>query len=149
FKATLEELEYADVLIHVIDASDPERDAHMRVVDKLISELAGENIPVILCYNKCDLADPDDLPRVGDFVTISAKDGRGVDTLLRKLEQTLDRGKRHVRLLLPYSMGGQVEKLHETAKVLSCEYTDEGIALEAVCDAETYGRLRDYVTEER
>ncbi|MBQ7254904.1 MAG: GTPase HflX [Oscillospiraceae bacterium] len=148
FKATLEELAYADVLLHVIDASDPERDAHIRVVEKLIAELAGQTVPVIECYNKCDLVAEDDLPRVSDAVFISAKNGEGIDELLKALENTLDRGRKHVTLSLPYSMGGQIERLHETATVLKTDYTGDGIVVEVICDNETYGRLRSYVTEE-
>ncbi len=148
FKATLEELAYADVLLHVIDASDPERDAHIRVVEKLIAELAGQTVPVIECYNKCDLVAQDDLPRVSDAVFISAKNGEGIDDLLKALENTLDRGRKHVTLSLPYSMGGQIERLHETATVLKTDYTGDGIVVEVICDSETYGRLRSYVTEE-
>ena len=148
FKATLEELQYADILIHVIDASDPEREDHIRVVEKLIAQLAGEEVPVISCYNKCDLVDEDDLPRIKDAVCISAKEGIGIDLLLSKIEEGLNLGKHHVIFLLPYSMGGQVEHLHEKAQVLSCEYEADGIRLEVICDEENYGRLRQYITEE-
>ena len=148
FKATLEELQYADILIHVIDASDPEREDHIRVVERLIAQLAGEDVPVVSCYNKCDLVEDDDLPRQRDAVWISAKENTGIDKLLSAIEEGLNLGKHHVTFLLPYSMGGQVEHLHERAQVLSCEYEAEGIRLEVICDAENYGRLRQYITEE-
>jgi len=67
---------------------------------------------------------------------------------MKLIEKNLARGLHHVTFLLPYAMGGQVEKLHETAKVIKCEYEAEGIRLEAVCDEETFGRLRQYVAEE-
>ena len=89
FKATLEELEYADVLIHVIDSSDAERQEHMAVVERLIEQLAKPGVPVIRCYNKCDLLPDDDLPRETGSVCISAKTGAGVDELLKKIEQEL------------------------------------------------------------
>ena len=149
FKATLEELEYADVLIHVIDASDPEREAHIAVVNALIAELAGEGTPVIECYNKCDLAAPDDLPGGGNAVCISARTGQGTDRLRQAITAALDRGLHHAVFLLPYAMGGQVETLHETARVLKTDYTAEGILVEAVCDDERFGRLRQYLCEER
>jgi len=148
FKATLEELQYADILIHVIDASDPEREDHIRVVERLIAQLAGEDVPVVSCYNKCDLVEDDDLPRQRDAVWISAKENTGIDKLLSAIEEGLNLGKHHVTFLLPYSMGGQVEHLHERAQVLSCDYEAEGIRLEVICDAENYGRLRQYITEE-
>ena len=147
FKATLEELQYADLLIHVIDASDPEREAHMRVVEKLIAELAKPGVPVIECYNKCDLA-LDFIPHGETIAAISAKTGEGVDELLKTIERQLDRGKRQVKLCLPYSMGGQVDVLHSQAKVLSCRYEAEGIEVEAIVDETLYGRIRQYIIEE-
>ena len=147
FKATLEELQYADLLIHVIDASDPEREAHMRVVERLITELAKPGVPVIDCYNKCDLAQ-DFIPRGESVAAISAKTGAGVDELLKTIERQLDRGRHHVKICLPYSMGGQVDVLHSQAKVLSCRYEPEGIEMEAVVDATLYGRIRQYIVED-
>jgi len=148
FKATLEELQYADVLLHVIDAADPERDDHIRVVEKLITQLTEDKLPVISCYNKCDLIELEFLPRGENVVYISAALNRGIGDLMKLIEKNLARGLHHVTFLLPYAMGGQVEKLHETAKVIKCEYEAEGIRLEAVCDEETFGRLRQYVAEE-
>ena len=147
FKATLEELEYADLLIHVIDASDPERTAHMQVVERLIGELAKPGVPVIDCYNKCDLLPDDEIPRGRDAVAISAATGMGIEELKKTAETLLGRGLHHVKLLLPYSMGGQVDVLHSQAKVLSCEYQPDGIAVEAIMDETLFGRLRQYKAE--
>ncbi len=147
FKATLEELEYADLLIHVIDASDPERTAHMQVVERLIGELAKPGVPVIDCYNKCDLLPDDEIPRGRDAVAISAATGMGIEELKKTAETLLGRGLYHVKLLLPYSMGGQVDVLHSQAKVLSCEYRPDGIAVEAIMDETLFGRLRQYKAE--
>ena len=144
FQATLEELQYADLLLHVIDAGDPEREKHIAVVNKLIAQLARPETPVIECYNKMDTVTGDDLPRGKHIVGISAKTGAGMDGLLRAIEEALDRGLHHVTFLLPYSMAGQVDQLHSQAKVLRCEYTAEGIEIEAVCDEICYGRLRGY-----
>ena len=144
FQATLEELQYADLLLHVIDAGDPEREKHIAVVNKLITQLARPETPVIECYNKMDTVSEDDLPRGKNIVGISAKTGAGMDGLLRAIEEALDRGLHHVTFLLPYSMAGQVDQLHSQAKVLRCEYTAEGVEIEAVCDEICYGRLRGY-----
>ena len=146
FKATLEELQYADLLIHVIDASDPEREAHMQVVERLIGELAKPGVPVIDCYNKCDIAE-NGAPRGENNVEISARTGEGIDALKALAEWLLERGLHHVRLCLPYSMGGMVDTLHSQAKVLSCRYEAEGILVEAIMDETLYGRLLPYVTE--
>ena len=146
FKATLEELQYADLLIHVIDASDPEREAHMQVVERLIGELAKPGVPVIDCYNKCDIAE-NGAPRGENNVEISARTGEGIDALKALAERLLERGLHHVCLCLPYSMGGMVDTLHSQAKVLSCRYEAEGILVEAIMDETLYGRLLPYVTE--
>ncbi len=148
FRATLEELEYADLLIHVIDSADPEREDHIAVVDRLISELAKPGTPVLECYNKCDLVPEDEIPRGRGRIAISAAAGYGVEELKKAVETTLGRGKHHVKLLLPYAMGGTVGTLHDTAKVHASEYTESGIELDAVIDETLFGKLRQYVIEE-
>ena len=148
FRATLEELEYADLLIHVIDSSDPERDAHIAVVDKLISQLAKPGTPVLRCYNKADLAAREDIPTGEGNVTVSAARGQGMDELLKAIEKGLGKARHAVTLLLPYSLGGQVEVLHDNAQVSRVDYTPEGISIDAVLDDILYGRLREYVVKE-
>ena len=147
FKATLEELEYADVLLHVIDASDPERQEHMAVVERLIEQLAKPGVPVIRCYNKCDLLPDDDLPRETGSVCISAKTGAGVDELLKKIEQELGKGLHQAVFLLPYSMAGFLDTLHQNAKVLRVDYQGEGIEVEAIVDEVLFGKLSAYRKE--
>ena len=144
FRATLEELSYADLLIHVIDAADPEREAHIQVVDRLITDLAAPETPVIRCYNKADLVEPEALPVGPNNVAISAKTGQGIDALFAVIERELCKGLRRALFLLPYSMGGQVETLHDKAKVLRVEYKAEGIEIEAEVDETIYGRLAQY-----
>ncbi|MBQ1410736.1 MAG: GTPase HflX [Oscillospiraceae bacterium] len=144
FRATLEELSYADLLIHVIDAADPEREAHIQVVERLIGDLAKPETPVIRCYNKADLVQPEALPIGPDKVAISAKTGKGLDELFSVIERELCKGLRHAVFLLPYAMGGQVETLHNKAKVLRVDYKDNGIEIEAELDEVLYGRLAQY-----
>ena len=147
FQATLEELQYADLLLHVIDAGDPERDNHVAVADKLIRQLAKPGTPVLECYNKCDTVDPDDIPRGADKIAISAKTGENLDELLRAIEKALNLQRKKCTFLLPYSLGGMVETLHDQAKVLSTDYTAEGIAVTAICDMALYGKLQAYAQE--
>ena len=147
FKATLEELEYADVLIHVIDATDPEKLDHMAVVDRLISQLAKPGVPVIRCYNKCDLLPEEDLPRETGSVCISAKSGRGIPALLQTIEQALGKGLHRAKFLLPYSMAGFLDTLHQNAKVHGVEYLPDGIEVEATVDEVLYGKLSAYRRE--
>jgi GTP-binding protein HflX len=144
FKATLEELSYADVLLHVIDISNPEWEEQARVVDELIRQLGAESTPCLRVYNKCDRY-MGILPHGEDVVCISAKSGEGADALVRKLSQMLDRGKKQVTLLLPYSAGGLLDSLNREAKVLRTDYTDAGIEVEAVVQPELYGRVKQYI----
>jgi len=148
FRATLEELEYADLLLHVIDSADPNREEHIAVVEKLISQLAKPGTPVVRCYNKADLVEAVDIPIGEDVVGISARTGKNMEGLLKTIEKALDKGLHHILVCLPYSMGGMVEKLHDTAQVKNTEYTAEGIEVEAVVDEILYGRLRDYIVKE-
>lgn len=148
FRATLEELEYADLLIHVIDASDPDREDHIAVVDKLIGQLAKPGIPVIQCYNKADLVETVDIPVGKDRVAVSARNGVGLDRLLKLVEDALALGQHQAKLLLPYAKGGLLERLHQEAKVLSVDYAADGILVEAVCGPVLYGQLRQYLIQE-
>ena len=144
FKATLEELSYADVLLHVIDISNPEWEAQARVVDGLISQLGASETPCLRVFNKCD-AYIGILPHGDDIVCISARSGEGADALVSKLLEMLDRGKKQVRLEIPYSDAGIVDLLKREAAVLSMEYTDTGITAEAIVTPDVLGRVKIYI----
>ena len=148
FRATLEELEYADLLLHVIDASDENRQEHITVVDKLISQLAKPGTKVLQCYNKADLVQPVDIPIGEDVVAVSAATGAGMDKLLQGIERMLGHSRHHVTVTLPYSMGGMVETLYNNAQVLNVDYTAQGISVETIVDPILYGRLKEYITKE-
>lgn len=148
FRATLEELEYADLLLHVIDSADPNREEHIAVVDSLIAKLAKPGTKVLRCYNKADLVSAEDIPIGEDVVKISAKRGEGMDKLLKAIEDALGHSRHHIIVTLPYSMGGMVDTLHSSAQVLNVDYTAEGIAVETVVDPILYGKLRQYITKE-
>ena len=148
FRATLEELEYADLLLHVIDSSDPNREEHIEVVEHLISKLAKPDTPVLRCYNKADLVSREEIPTGENIVRISAKKGYGMEDLLKAIEKALGHSRHHIVVTLPYSMGGMVDKLHSGAQVLNVDYTGEGIVVETIVDPILYGRLKDYITNE-
>ena len=144
FKATLEELSYADLLLHVIDASNPLWREQAAVVEQLIVELGAEQTPRIDVFNKCDRFTGDILPHGADIVSISAKTGQGLDELLKKIGGRLDTGACRVVLHLPYDQGGVVDMLHRQAKVERGDY-GEAIEVEAVCTPVQLGRLKDYI----
>ena len=143
FKATLEELEYADLLLHVIDASSPEWMAQAQVVERLIRELGAEQTPCIRVFNKCDRYSADILPHGEDIVCISAKTGEGVKALTDAIAQRLDEGVQRVKLRLPYDQGGVLDLLYREAKVEQVDYAD-AILVTAVCTPKTLGQVRQY-----
>ena len=146
FKATLEELAFADLLLHVIDASDPNWREQAEVVDRLIQELGAAETPRLEVFNKCDRFVGDILPHGADMVSISAKTRAGLDGLLSAIEKRLDAGVRRVELRLPYDKGGILDQLYREAKVEQVDY-GETIEVTAVCAPKTLGRLGEYLVE--
>ena len=140
FKATLEELSFADLLLHVIDASNPEWREQARVVDQLILELGAEQTPRIEVFNKCDKWTGEIRPHGEDIVSISAKTGEGLDKLLEAIGKRLDSGAKRVTIHLPYDKGGILDQLYQEAKVEKVEYA-ETIDVVAVCTPKTIGQL--------
>ena len=147
FKATLEELSYADVLLHVIDMSSDEWQSQAAIVDDLIAQLGAEGTPCIRVYNKCDLC-PGVLPREADAVCISARTGEGTAELLEKISAALGRGKRRAVFCIPFAKGALVQTLHDEAAVLSVDYTETGTRVEAIVKPELWARLREFAEGE-
>ena len=147
FKATLEELSYADVLLHVIDLSSPEWEAQAEVVDRLIDELGAAQTPCIRVYNKCD-AYLGILPHGENTVCISAKTGEGTGALLAAVEKALARKSRQVVLHIPYSELGLLDELHRTAAVLRTEYLDRCVEAEVIVKPEQYGKVERLIAPE-
>ena len=146
FKATLEELSFADLLLHVIDASNPEWREQAQVVDQLILELGAEQTPRIEVFNKCDKWTGEIRPHGEDIVSISAKTGEGLDKLLEAIGKRLDSGAKRVTIHLPYDKGGILERLYQEAKVEKVEYA-ETIDVVAVCTPKTIGQLGPLVED--
>ena len=146
FKATLEELTFADLLLHVIDANHPSWREQAEVVDKLIRELGAAETPRLEVFNKCDQFAGDILPHGEDIVSISARTGAGLPDLLDAIGRRLDAGARRVELRLPYDKGGLLDQLYREAKVERVDY-GETIEVTAVCTPRTLGQLADYLAQ--
>ena len=144
FKATLEELSYADVLLHVIDISNPEWETQAQIVDELIRQLGAESTPCVRVFNKCDRYFGI-LPHGEDIVCISAKSGEGAEELVTKLSEMLDLGKKRVKLSIPYSSAGIVDALNTSAIVHGIEYTDLGIEADVTVTPELFGRVKGFI----
>ena len=143
FKATLEELEYADLLLHVIDVSNPEWEEQAHIVDDLIRELGADDIPCIRVYNKCDVAFGFQR-KEEDAVTLSARTGEGVADLLAAIDKKLDKGTKRVTLHLPYDKAGALDALYREAKVESVEY-GATVDVVAVCTPRIIGQLHQFI----
>ncbi len=143
FKATLEELEYADLLLHVIDVSNPEWEEQARIVDDLIRELGADDIPCIRVYNKCDVAFGFQR-KEEDAVSLSARTGEGVADLLAAIDKKLDKGTKRVTLHLPYDKAGALDALYREAKVESVEY-GATVDVVAVCTPRIIGQLHQFI----
>lgn len=134
FRATLEEVVQADVLIVVSDAANPECQQQRRVVAEVLTQLGAGDKPTIEAYNKCDLlTERPPLPRGQLYV--SARTGEGLDELTREIQRRAAALLHRVRILVPYAQGQLVSRIHAQGKVISEEYTDEGTLLTALLDA--------------
>lgn len=145
FKATLEELVYADLLLHVVDVSDPQWELHAQTVDKVIEQLGAQEITRVMVYNKADKCL--ELPAVRDGVLFSAKTGEGTETLLFVIEQALGRGKHEMQMCIPYSEGALLDVLHREAQVVSIDYAENGTLVTAIVDDKLCGKLQGYQVE--
>ena len=140
FKATLEELSYADLLLHVIDASHPEWQEQAEVVGQLIHELGAAHTPRVEVFNKSDCWEGDIRPHGEDIVSISAKTGAGIPELLSTIAHHLDSGALRVVIHLPYDKGGLLDMLYQQAKVELVDYA-QTIDVTAICTKKLIGQL--------
>ncbi len=146
FRSTLDEVVFADAILVVVDASDPESMAQIDVTRHLIDELGASDKPVLFVYNKCDrgFASHPTTPTEQN-VYISAKTGEGTEELVRRLEELASAGKKEYTFLFPSAKLGMLNLLYENASVLETEYTENGARVRAVCDSKTAGKLASYI----
>ena len=136
FRSTLAEVRYADVLLIVMDSSDPHHETHRKITEDTLRDLDVVDIPRIYVYNKADLRDEGmckENRQDADFVYISAKTGYAIDTLLDKLYGIFDAGSRTIDILIPYTSGELINLLHDGAQVLYEKFEEEGTHIRAVC----------------
>ena len=151
FRATLEELQYADILLHVVDASNPNRADHMKVVYETLKSLGCENTPVITVFNKMDNDVELPLPMdtmARDIVQVSAWKGDGMDLLLERIEKLLQSFRKSMTALVPYTEGSLIGWVHGRCEIIREEHTAEGVLLEVYVDEESANRLAKFKVEE-
>jgi|GEM_PF-1900798 len=134
FKSTLEEAKYADFIIHVVDASNPQWDAQMHVVYMTLQDLGVVDKKILTVFNKCDRITGEEILqdfRADKTLRISAKTGMGLDTLKEVFEDMLRDGKVLLKHTFPYEKAGEIQKIRKYGELLKEEYTPEGIYVEA------------------
>ena len=141
FKSTLEEAKYADIILHVVDASNPRKETHMYVVYDTLKQLGVENKKVITLFNKQDLCL--DKEQLRDFqadhvLNISARTGEGLEKVKEILEQTLREDQVYIERLYPYEQAGKISVIRKHGQVLQEEYLPEGISVKAYIPMENY-----------
>lgn len=147
FKATLEEVNYADLLLHIVDASYDNYDFHIDVTNRVINEIGAGHKDKIMVYNKLDLipSAPVDVTEY-DSISISAKQGDHVDELLDKIREKLFASRVRAQLLIPYSRGELSSYLCDKATVFSMDYKEEGTLFQVELSQADYNRLKEYDT---
>lgn len=148
FRATLEETKYADVLVHVVDSSNPSREEQMNIVYKTLKDLDCLNKPIITAYNKADKPDVlKPLPK-DDFamhtLEISALTGGGVEKLLTTIEDVIKSFKKSIKVLIPYDKSSFVSMIHGRCEIVQNENKDEGMFFEIYADEEMENRLKQF-----
>ncbi len=145
FRSTLEEAALADIILNVCDASSPEYKLHLDVTNELLRDLGCADRPIITIFNKCDLVgNPLDLPAARDSVRICAKNGAGIDELLRAVEENLPVRLRKYTLMLPFDKAGISAVLRSAGALKSEEYTADGIKVEALVSEELWHMVDEY-----
>mgnify|MGYP000904267473 FL=1 len=150
FKSTLEEVVYADLLIHVVDGSNPDYEEQARVVIDVLSELGAGDKASIMAINKIDKCPgkftPEEYEDMDNTVLISASERTGLSKLLELIEGFAAMQSRTVELLIPYTEGNMVSEVYKSAnEVIEEQYVEDGIHIKAVVDEISFGRLRKYV----
>lgn len=150
FRSTLDEVRYSDVLLEVIDYSDPDYKAHLDVTTKTLAEIGAGDIPVIYVYNKVDKAEGSlvELPFVkDDSIYMSAKLGIGIDELLDLIDTTLKADTLECDMLIPYSDGAVLAALTGRAIISATEYLPEGTKIHVSCSRADAGKFEKYILE--
>lgn len=153
FRSTLEEAVYADMLIIMTDASDPESSAQLGVTEKLLDELGASDKPTLCVFNKCDReadvipAAPESIPLENIFY-ISAKTGQNVDKLVSRIEEIASEKTKRQTFRIPSSRQDVVASMYRMAKVEEVTYDNDGTTVTAICDERARGMFREWLADE-
>ncbi len=149
FRSTLEEVAEADLLLHLVDASDEDPDLQIRSVRDVLDEIGVDGIPELIVYNKIDVVDDVERQRLQslhpDSVLVSAAEGDGIDDLLARITKGLGALSVDLTLEIPYARGDVIAEIHELGEVLSQEHTDTGTLVKARIPSEDVHQFRAFV----
>lgn len=148
FKSTLEEVKYADILIHVVDSSNNSRENQMQIVYDTLKDLKCLDKPIITVFNKIDKLDNTLLPKdllAEKTLNISAKTGKGIEDMLLAVEDIIKSFKKSLSILIPYEKGSLFNLIYEKCDVISKEDKEEGVFFEIYADNEMENKLKDYI----
>ena len=144
FKSTLEEAKYADYIIHVVDASNPQRDKQMYIVYETLDHLGVKNKKILTLFNKIDIRTDDDPLqdfRADHVLQISAAENAGRDAVKDVLQEMLREDKIYIERVIPYAQAGVLQLVRNKGELVSEEYVPEGISIRAYVPMEVYGKL--------
>lgn len=144
FKSTLEEAKYADHIIHVVDASNPQRDKQMYIVYETLDHLGVKNKKILTLFNKIDIRTDDDPLqdfRADHVLQISAAENAGLDAVKDVLQEMLREDKIYIERVIPYAQAGVLQLVRNKGELVSEEYVPEGISIRAYVPMEVYGKL--------
>ena len=144
FKSTLEEAKYADYIIHVVDASNPQRDKQMYIVYETLDHLGVKNKKILTLFNKIDIRTDDDPLqdfRADHVLQISATENAGLDAVKDVLQEMLREDKIYIERVIPYAQAGVLQLVRNKGEIVSEEYVPEGISIRAYVPMEVYGKL--------
>jgi len=149
FRSTLDEVKQADLLLHVVDYSDEHHKNHIKVTEETLKDMEAGGIPVIYVYNKADKV-MEELPHVVNDhqIFMSAKNGQGIDELLKLICDKLYADNREIKFLIPYDKGSILSYLLEKGKAISQEYVADGVRLVINCQKRDYEKYKEYIVEE-
>jgi len=145
FKATLDEVVEADLLIHVVDSSNENYEMQIRVTNEVLNDLNAQNKATIYAFNKCDKSDMDIMAKPKDSVLISALTGYGIEDLIKLVKDYLFKDMIKCKMLIPYEKGDVYSYLHEKTKVYNVSYEADGTYLETELNEADYNRYGQYV----
>ncbi len=147
FKSTLEEVKYADIIIHLIDSSAADVENSVEVVESILKELNADDKPVLKVFNKCDLKMPSRELEDGNSIVISVKEKINIDVLTEKLHNLILSSKYNVKVKIPYSEGNILGYLYKASSVISELPAEDGYIMEISADEECYNKIKKWIIQ--